>query len=249
MRRLLVLLSTLAALSLGAACKDKPKQAATTGSGSAVATGSGSATDSAGSAGEKPNEITLPPLTGTPPVKTTKPLDKAKSDEITKSLDFNGFSKDVRRADDAGLDVRYKTVARPRLAITINAGKCFDCLPTDVEKWKPKTDGLKGLIGPELKDRPDSTFELGTTDVGGTPVIFTYHVGYSIPANPTEELPGAYAHAYALYFNDGVNMIRVVAEYKDDVPKTREDMVNLAPREDLEKLAKAFFDAYVHAWG
>jgi len=248
-RRLLILLSTLAALSLGTGCKAKPKQQAATGSGSQVAaTGSGSA-GSAAPAGEKPNEIVLPPLTGTPPIKTTKPLDKAKSEEITKSLDFNGFSKDVRRADDAGIDVRYKTTVRPRLAVTINATKCFDCQPMELEKWKPKADSLKVLIGPELKDRPDTTFDFGMTDVGGTPVVFSYHVGYSIPASPSDETPGAYAHAYALYFNDGVNMIRVVAEYKDDVPKTREDMLNLAPREDLEKLAKAFFDAYVHVWG
>jgi hypothetical protein len=50
-----------------------------------------------------------------------------------------------------------------------------------------------------------------------------------------------------LYYNDGVNKIRVVAEYKDD-PATREEMLTVAPKEDLEKLGKAFFDAYTHAW-
>jgi hypothetical protein len=58
---------------------------------------------------------------------------------------------------------------------------------------------------------------------------------------------GAFSDAYALYYNDGVNQIRVVAEYKDD-PTTREDMLAIAPKEDLERLAKAFLAAYTHAW-
>ena len=58
---------------------------------------------------------------------------------------------------------------------------------------------------------------------------------------------GAFSNAYALYYNDNVNQIRVVSEYKDDW-QTREDLMRIAPREDLEKLARAFLDAYTHAW-
>ncbi|MBA3397640.1 MAG: hypothetical protein H0T89_33765 [Deltaproteobacteria bacterium] len=243
MRTVIILLS--AAIWFSTGCKDKPKAAPATGSGSQkVATGSGSA----GSAQPKQNELILPPLTNTPPIKTTKPLDTAKSKEVTEKLEFGGFTKDIRRADDNGIDVRYKTTERPRIAVTINATKCFDCLPMELEKWTPKADSLRVLVGPELQNLPDTTFDFGATDVGGTTVMFSYHVGYSIKPGETGT-GGAYANAYALYFNDGVNMIRVVAEYKDDVPATREDMLNLVPREDLERVAKAFFDAYVHAWG
>ena len=66
-------------------------------------------------------------------------------------------------------------------------------------------------------------------------------------ADDTGQPQGSYSNAYVLYFNDGINQIRVVAEYKDDA-MSREDMLKVAPREDLEKLAKSFLDAFTHAW-
>ncbi|MDQ3365036.1 MAG: hypothetical protein M3680_06380 [Myxococcota bacterium] len=239
-----MILLSAAVLALG--CKDKPKQPATAGSGSAaVAPGSGSADSAAGSgvATKKQNELVLPKLAGTPPVKTTKPIDKAKADQLA-ALEFDGFEKDVRRADDTGLDVRYKTSARPKIAATVNASKCFDCLAMDLAAWKPKVDSLKVLIGPDLKDRADTTFDVGATEVSGATMIWSHHVGYAM--EPGEG--GAYANAYALHYNDGVNMIRVVSEYKDDVPASRADMMGLTPREDLEAVAKAVMDTFVHQW-
>jgi hypothetical protein len=241
MRTVTILLST-ALLAVG--CKDKPKQQATTspGSGSQVAEGSAGSAGSSSTPAKKQNELVLPKLSGTPPVKA-KAIDKAKAEELGK-LEFEGFDKDVRRADATGIDVRYKTAERPKIAATVNATKCFDCVPMDLEKWKPKVDSLKVLIGPELRDREDTSFEFGATEVGGATMIWSYHVGYKM--EPDEG--GAFANAYALHYNDGVNMIRVVAEYKDDTPASREDMVNLTPREDLEAVAKAIMDTFVHAW-
>lgn len=223
-------------------CGDKKTQPAKPGSGTGVAS-------AAGDAGETPqqNTLRLPKLAGTPAIKTTKPIDKAKAEELGK-LEFDTFGRDTRLATDQGLDVRYTTKARPIIMVTVNAQKCFDCIPIDLEKWKAKTDSLKVLIGPELKDHKDTTFEMGVTEISGTSYLWTYHVGYNISPDPTTGMGGSYGTAYAIHYNDGVNMIRVVAEYKDDAPKSREDMVNLTPREDLEQIAKAFIDFFVHKW-
>ena len=226
---------------LVAGCKDKrPTEPAKPGSASAAP-----AADAALAWDQ--NTLKLPKYAGTPPVKTTKPIDKAKAEPLSQT-EFEGFDRDVRIADDRGIDVRYTTKARPRIMVTVNAMKCFDCVAMEADKWKPKADSLKLIAGPDLKDRPDTTYEHGMTDITGTPYAWTYHVGYNITPSDTEGVTGAYGTAYAIYYNDGVNMIRVVAEYKDDIPKSREAMVNLTPKEDLEAIAKAFADRFVHLW-
>jgi len=236
---------------LFAGCKDKTKTATPkVGSASASTPGSGSATGepARGSAAEpQQNELRLPKLAGTPPVKTTKPIDAAKAKTLSEK-GYDGFTKDVRVADDKGIELRYLTKARPVIMVSVQATKCFDCLPMEEAKWKDKAESLKTLIGPELKDHKDTVFESGMTKIGETPYAYSYHVGYNISPDPETGIAGAYGTAYALYYNDGVNMIRVVSEYKDDVPKTRDDMVNLTPKEDLEVIAKAFMDQFVHAW-
>jgi hypothetical protein len=229
------------------ACKDKTKTEKPKPGSASAAAGTGSA--KTGSAGDpKQNTLRVPKFAGTPAVKTTKPIDKAKAEAIAKS-DFDGFEKDVRLTTDQGTDIRYTTKERPVIGVSVNISKCFDCLPMDLEKWKAKTDSLKVLMGPELKDLKDTTFEVGSTEINGTTYIWTYHVGYNISPEPGTGIAGAFATAYAIHYNDGVNMIRVVAEYRDDVPKSREDMVNLTPKEDLELVGKAFIDFFVHIWG
>lgn len=169
-----------------------------------------------------------------PPNKST-PLDAARAAELAK-LDFEGWTKTVRLADAKGLEVRY---ARPPQAVTVHASKCFDCLPMEDARWRAKADALRTLIPPELRDHRDTSWELGMTDLAGTPFAWTLHVGFS---------PEAYGTAYTLHFNDGVTMIRVVAEYAGDAPNSREAMTAAAPKDALAVTAKAFADRFVHAW-
>lgn len=236
------------ALIAFAGCKaDKKPSATGTGSAGSGSAGSGSAVE-AGSAGSaapvgKGSVLTLPKSDGTPPKKTTKPIEQADVDRMIK-LDWEGFEKTDRTTGKA-FEVRL-TTARPRLAVTATVTPCFDCIPMDLEKWKAKGDAMKMLLAEELRSLPDTVFELGKTELNGQPVIFTYQLGYQSGQDDNGPV-GAFSNAYALYFNDNVNQIRVVAEYKDDWV-TREDMQRIAPREDLEKLARAFLDAYTHAW-
>ena len=230
-----------------AGCKTDKKASPATGSGSAGSGSAGSNAAESGSAGSnavgKGEVVKLPKSDGTPPKKTTKPIEQADVDRLVK-LDWEGFQK-TDRTGGKSFEVRL-TTSRPRLAVTVTITPCFDCIPMDLEKWKAKGDAMKVLLAEELRSLPDTVFELGKADLNGQPVIFTYQLGYQSGEDKNGPV-GAFSNAYALYYNDNVNQIRVVAEYKDDWV-TREDMQRIAPREDLEKLARAFLDAYTHAW-
>lgn len=230
-----------------AGCGSKKEAAKTdTGSGSAGSAVATPADRSAGSAqAAKGNNLTLPKGDGTKPKQTTKALDKTDFEKLSK-VAFPGFAPIVRNKDNQ-LDVRHATGARPILATTVTIAPCFDCLPMELDKWKAKEAGLKMLLAEELRDRPDTIWELGTTELHGQPLIFTYQFGFTSGKDDQGNPEGAFSNAYALYFSDGKNQIRVVAEYKDD-PVTKEDLKAIAPREDLEKLAKGFMDFYTHAW-
>jgi hypothetical protein len=237
-----------------AGCKDKPKAqpaqpVAPAGSGSEGGSGAaaGSAGSGAGSGSAVQSEIDIPKATGTPPVKTTKPLEKAQYEKMS-AREAGGWKKTIRHISDKAVEVRYKTSARPVLAVTITASPCFDCVPMELPKWKAKADALKNLLPPELRDRKDTTFEIGEVKLAGAPLIYTYQLAHLFGPDETGQQQGAFSNAYALYHNDGVNMIRVVAQYMDDATATRDDLANLAPREDLARIAIAFLDAYTHDW-
>lgn len=151
------------------------------------------------------------------------PLDPA----ALSSIDVPGWTRDVRLADRKGLELRYGADA---VVITVQVAPCFDCLPMQLDRWRAKSDALRGLIPPELRDHASTAWDLGMTDVGGAPVAWTFHTG---------DTGTVYGSAYTLYFNDGHHMIRVVAESSArDVPKSR-----------LEGAARHFLEVFVQRWG
>ena len=243
MRTNLAFLCLLApALALGA-CKDKPaaKQTPPANAGSAAA---GSAAGSATGANPAP-DLVLPHAEATPPKKTTAPLTKTDFERLAK-LEYPGFTADVRTVGDKVFEVRQKTQDHPRLWAVVTIKPCFECLPMELYKWKAKEDELKKLNLEGLKDLPGIEWKMGEVALKGQKLIYTYQIG-------TGTVPGeggggyTFTNAYFLYFNDGVNEIRVVASYKDD-PVEKEDLAKLAPEKDLRSLALAFLDVYTHAW-
>lgn len=244
--RILVVTLGLAVAACGSKSSDKPQG----GSGSA-ATGSGSGSGSAvappdaASSSEGPAvPITLPKSDGTPPKKTTAKLTDADFDRLGK-LELPSFTKRVRNQKD-GLDVRFQT-SRPRLGTTVTITPCFNCPPMGLAKWKEREDDLKQLLGPDLRNRPDTTWEMGTVDLHGQVVVYTYQVGTLFGKDEQGNPKSSYSDAYALYFNDGVNQIRVVTEYQD-TPVPRDQMLTIAPKEDLAKVALSFLDYFTHQW-
>jgi hypothetical protein len=233
-------------LALTTSCRGKP-QHRDPPKNVETAAGSGS-----GKVPKAAPDIVLPSGPGAPPVKTTQPIGGDKLEALSK-LTFPSFQLELRwvtKANDAGagvgIELRQKTEDHPLIWATVTITPCFDCLPMDLPKWQEKTEALKLFLLPSLKADPKTKFEVGQTSLHGQPMIYTFQSGLA-NADPTGKLSGGFTHAYILYYNDGVNQIRVVAEYKDD-PATPETMEKLAPRADLENVAKAFVDVYTQAW-
>ena len=237
MRTLVVSLS-LVLFACGSKSSDQPA----TGSGSAGSgsAGSGSAVGSGAGA-----PIVLPKGDGTPPKKTTAKLTDPDFKRLSE-IEHPPFLKRVRTTKD-GFDVRF-TTPRPKIGTTVTITPCFTCPPMVLEKWKEREDtDLKFLIGEDLRNRPDTTWEMGTVDLHGQTLVYTYQVGHFFGKDENDNPHASYSDAYALYFNDGINQIRVVAEYQD-APVSRAEMLTIAPKEDLAHLALGFLDFYTHNW-
>jgi hypothetical protein len=225
---------------LVAACKGKPAhREPPPNTGSALATGS---------AGPRAApDLALPSGPGTPPLKTTRKLGRADFEKLA-TLEFPGFTKQQHGLNDVVFEVRQMTKDHPRLWATVTIEPCKDdCWPMDLDEWKKHEADLKKMMG-DLANYPDDTvWEMGKTTVRGQTMIYSYQLGQHMGSG---EGGGSlvFSDAYILYYNDGVNKMRVVGEYKDDPVKTKDMMAKLAPKSDLELLAQAFMDAYTHAW-
>jgi len=187
------------------------------------------------------DDIHLPKGDGSPPKKTTGPLS---TDTVKKlrSLTFPRFISE-NHGSDQSVVVVYRTDDHPKLKATIQIRPCDGkCVPLDLEKWKGRDD-LKEFLPPELKDAPDTTFEVKATNLNGVPMIYTYQVGMVDKAGSLY-----FTDTYVLYYNDAVNEIRVVATYADDRPLSREAMLKMASEDDLEHVAMAFLDVFTQAW-
>lgn len=228
----------LIALAVSAGCKSKPTRRAPPPNATVP--------NQQGSGAIHAPDLMLPHADGTPPKKTTAPLGKADFERLAK-LTYPGFVADVRTVGDKIFEVRQKTNDHPRLWATVTIQPCFDCLPMELDKWKPKEQELKAISLENMKDIPGVDWELNAASFEGQPIIYTYQLGTGT-GSATEGGGGyAFTDTYTAYYNDGVNQIRVIASYKDD-PASKEDIAKLAPRDDLEALAMSFLDVYTHAW-
>jgi hypothetical protein len=237
-----------------AGCRDRSAPVEPTppapGSGSAetAPADAAEAAEAASASAPKGAPIKLPtgPTPRTAPLKTTAKLPAATFEKLSK-LTYDSWDSRVRRLDDKGVDLIYTTKSRPYIAAMVTVDHCFDCAKMDLDTWKAKREALKALMPIELRERPDTQFEVGATDLGGATLIYTYQLGstYGKTSTPGE---GSYTNGYILYYNDGVNQIRVNASYGDDPLPDTKAITRIVPREDLELVAKAFMDAFTHAW-
>src|SRR6187399_516952 len=72
-----------------------------------------------------------------PPAKSP-PLYAAKAQQLAQQ-DVTGWTKTIKLADAKGLELRFD---RAPLGVTVQASKCFDCLPMSEAKWRAKSDAL-----------------------------------------------------------------------------------------------------------
>lgn len=166
---------------------------------------------------------------GKPPVKTTKPIGREQLTTLS-TLELAGLTARLRKLDDAFLDVEY-TLALP-IVVGVTVQPCLRCLPMRLDTWRAETDALRVTVPPELRDRSEGTsFEVTSSVLGGATVIATYQLAV---------VPGAFDQAVTVYWNDGVNQLRVNAR---SIGKDGD-----VERRELEQLALAVLDRYAQSW-
>jgi hypothetical protein len=203
-------------------------------------------------------DIVLPHGNGKPPVKTTEPL-PLKTLLAVQQMTYKGFQNQPHAINpDRGTEVTYLTEDKPRIAATITIAPCSEqavlgaCVPINLGTWTAKTGELKKMVPSELRDRPDTKFEVGVVKFHDTDLVYTFQLGQINGVKTTGSAAGlpfiAYTYAYILYYNDGHNQIRVVAEFKEEARQTPAEMTAEVPRADLAATATAFFDATTQLW-
>ncbi len=188
-------------------------------------------------------------VSGKPPRATTAPLDLKTLARLA-SMEFPQFTLEITPYPTS-IAIRQRTKTRPRMSVNIGIGGCSKelvCRPMKLEAWRADEAKLKAGVDRALVNRPDSTFEIGQTAIGGAPAIFVYQAGQFFGRDERGNPVGSYSHAYTVHYNDGINFLRVTAAFTDDARDTLADMTKALPRAFLERVAIAFLDAYAQAW-
>jgi hypothetical protein len=239
-----------ALLAQSCRCSSSDPQITTGSGGSAeVKAGTGSAPVAAGP--KTTLDITLPKVSGKPPVKTTGPVSKAVLDKLS-AMEFPEFKREVSPFPNAVV-IRQRAETKPKVSINIYVVPCDNdknkCRPMKLDAWKADEAKIKEVaLEQELRDRPDTIWEIAETSIGGVPAISVYQAAHFFGKDQRDNPVAAYSHAYTLHYNDGHNTLRVIATFSDNPRKSLEAMTKAIPRAFLEKAAVAFLDAYGQAW-
>ncbi|HEY0251812.1 MAG TPA: hypothetical protein VGC41_09810 [Kofleriaceae bacterium] len=210
-----------------------------------------------GSAAATAPDIVIPSGNGKPPIATTAPLSAPEQIRLQQRA-YKGFQNIPHAIGPRGTELAYLTEDRPKIQTVITVAPCTkdavlgECTPMNLDAWKAKTEELKKLLPKELRVASDTKFEVGTTVVNATPLIYTFQLGQTSGVLTEGSAAGTkytvFSYAYTVYYNDGHNQIRVISEYKDQQLATVKDMIAQVPREDLEATAQGFWDATTQAW-
>jgi hypothetical protein len=198
----------------------------------------------------EPAHVKLPRSSDAPVPRTHRPLDPAVLGRLA-AIEFPDFECEDQGAAAGQVRFRHTTRSRPHLAVSVAIGPCSAeraCQAMDLASWSARQGELRAQLPRELRDRPDTRFEIGAREIAGAPAISTYQLGYAGGVDEKDQPSADYTDAYVLYYNDGVNQIRTMAHYVDDAPGGIPKLVAIAPPDDLEKLAVAFASFYLHAW-
>jgi hypothetical protein len=256
-RRALVLTLALAAGCQSGKSAPPPPAAAPAGTAAPIpvapaapdspAAGAGPGT---GASPVEPAHIKLPRSPDTPVRPTRRPLDAAALSRLA-ATEFPGFEREEQGAVAGMVRFRHTTRSRPHLAVSVVIGPCSArpaCLAMDLASWTARQGELRDQLPKELRSRPDTRFEIGARAIAGAPAIYTYQLGYAGGVDEKDQPAADYTDAYVLYYNDGINQIRVMAHYVDDALGSLAQLLAIAPPDDLEQLAAAFASFYLHAW-
>ena len=192
----------------------------------------------------------MPRSPETPARKTTRPLRKPQLGRLA-AIEFPDFERQARNATERMIEFRHTTRTRPKLGVTVTLAACprpRPCPSMQLARWNKLRPELLEQLPASLSARPDTRLDVGTRQVAGATAISIYELGYSSGTDDKDQPSADYINAYVVYYNDGVNQLRVMAHYLDDTVGGIDQMLAVAPRDDLEKLAVAFASYYLHAW-
>jgi hypothetical protein len=122
--------------------------------------------------------------------------------------------------------------------VRFQVDKCLNCVAMDKALWEARKAELLLLVPQEIRDKPDTIYEIGEASIAGLKVVYIYQAGVYIVPNDTQTV----SHAYTVRWNDGVNQIFVQAwDISSPTSATVEHLVTVVPRADLEAQAAAAF--------
>ena len=217
--------------------------------------------------------VTLPKSPTDLPRRTRRPF-TSKQLAWLSSFEFKGFVREDGGTTDEAIEIRHTTTTRPRLGVTVRIDRCppaapgelrsgrprhverekpattdpRPCLPMQLALWQARRDELKQFMSSDLAMRSDTRFDIGARKLDGATAISTYQLGHLFALDDRNQTVALSSTAYALYYNDGVNRIRVMANYLDEAVPTRAQLVELAPARELQRMAVAFTRFYLHQW-
>jgi hypothetical protein len=187
----------------------------------------------------------------TAPKRPGKPFDMTTFEEISK-LSFGDAATSALESSDDRLALRVVPTGEPPIQSTIRLSRCLNCVAMDKALWEPRLAELRQLLPKEVRDKPDTVFELGEVTIGGEKAIYTYQLAvHAIGGVDGQPLHKALnTHAITIYWNDGVNQAQVVT--KDASPPDSPTLEQLAAKVPRDRITKAATDAmatilpYVH---
>jgi hypothetical protein len=219
-----------------------------------------------------PAQITLPQSPKTAIRRTKRPFTKRQLAWLSR-FEFKDFGREDRGTTEEATEFAHTTKAHPRFGVSVRIDSCMTgepsdnearprtvkhvtlaadapraCVPMRLPEWQARSDELKQFLDKDLVARSDTRFDIGTRNVAGATVIYTYQLGHLYALDDRNHVVSAHSDAYIMYYNDGFNRIRLIASYLDEPVATRNRLLALAPRSHLEKMAVAFMSFYLHAW-
>jgi hypothetical protein len=222
-----------------------------------------------------PPQIALPRSLNTAISRTRRPFTQRQLAWLSR-FEFKDFIREDRGTTDEATEIAHTTNTHPRFGVNVRIDSCptdesvgvagnpartrtarrvkvaLDdpraCVPMRLPEWQARSNELKQFLHQDLVARSETQFDIGARNVAGATAIYTYQLGHLLALDDRDRVVNVVSDAYILYYNDGVNRIRVIARYLDEPVATRNRLLALAPRSYLEKMAVAFMSVYLHAW-
>ena len=167
-------------------------------------------------------------------------LSEARLAELAK-VEIPGFKRIRGRSNESSVVLSYES-EKPnshgvKLIASVTIEHCWKCRPMDVDAWRA-SDDMKGLLAEVKMNHPDPAlvFDIHSIDLGRYRGVGLYTEGF---------YEGFGFTRYNAWWNNDVNEIGigVMPELRFH-PKSREEMRDSMPRNEMDAAVKAIYAAF-----